>query len=400
MRTLLIAGIAALALAAEGTAEDRLVAARLLAAYTFVHSGSGVVVDPSGLVVTNHHVIQHEDRHRLEVRFANGRSYPVRLLGTDPVGDIAVLRIQRESAAGLEDHPGPFPSVDLAPADAIRPGIPVYAVGNPFGLGDVDSHPTLSRGVLSTGRIVRDDYTDAIQVDAPVNPGNSGGPSFDAVGRLLGINGQIRTTTGMRINSGVGLAIASPQLAAFIPRLAAAEGGYVHHSQVPKGLDLDRDDDGVLVTAAPADGPLAVGDRILRINGRPAVSPTTAIGICASLPWKPGLTVPVDLRRGDADLAVDLPLGRTTIPGQVWHGLTVSQAKDGLRVDRVDPGSSAEAAGIRPGDILVRSGDQVLERRVHFLKALMGLEIGDHLPLTLRQDDGSARDLRILLRQQ
>ncbi len=379
-------------------AADRLVAARLLAAYTFVGSGSGVVVDPSGLVVTNHHVIMFESRHRLSVRFANGRSHPAALLGTDPVGDIAVLRIMREVAGSMEPHPGPFPSVPLAPAEAIRPGIEVYAVGNPFGLGDVDSTPTLSRGVLSTGRIVREDYADAIQVDAPVNPGNSGGPSFDREGRLLGINGQIRTTTGMRINSGVGLAIASPQLALFIPRLAAAEGGYVHHTRIPAGLELEADADGVVVSAVPDDSVLAVGDRLLRIAGRAVISPATAIGLCASLPWSPGCTTEVVVQRDGSEQTFVMPLGRTTIPGTIWHGLTIRQVDNGLRVDRVDRGSSAEAVGIAPGDLLLASGALRLERRVHFLRAMMGLEIGDHVPLTVRDATGTEREVSVLLR--
>jgi serine protease Do len=395
---LLCASSIALSAAADDAANDRLVAARLLSAYTFVASGSGVVVDPSGLVVTNNHVIAMEDRQHLSIRFATGRSHPAELLGTDPVGDIAVLRILRETATGTEPDPGPFPSVPLAPADAIRPGIEVFAVGNPFGLGDLDSTPTLTRGILSTGRIVREDYTDAIQVDAPVNPGNSGGPSFDVEGRLLGINGQIRTTTGMRINSGVGLAIASPQLAAFIPRLADAKGGYVHHTKQPADLELERDASGVVVTAIGEGSLLHVGDHLLTIHGRAVVSPATATGLFASLPWEPAITAKVTLQRGDDELTINFPLDRTTIPGAVWHGLTVRQVDNGLRVEKVDRNSGAEVAGIKVNDLLLASGDLKLERRVHLLKALMKLEIGDYLPLTLRDANGNERTVSVMLR--
>lgn len=378
---------------------DRVTAAHLLAAYTFVGSGSGVVVDPSGVVLTNNHVIAPENRQKLSIRFANGKSYPARLLGTDPVGDIAVLRIQRETAQGLEDHPGPFPSVELAPADAFIPGMVVFAVGNPFGLGDVDSTPTLTRGVLSTGRIVRDDYTDAIQVDAPVNPGNSGGPSFDEQGLLLGINGQIRTTTGMRFNSGVGLAIASPQLADFIPRLTAAKGGYVHHTALPKDVTIEDDGDAVIVRTAPEDHILQKNDRLITIAGRTVVTAATANGLASSLAWDATRVIPMTIQRGDQTLTIDVPAGRTQIPGTLWHGLTISQGDNGLTVDRVDTYSGAAVAGIIAGDVLIASGDQQLRRRVDIFKALRTLEIGDYLPLTVRDAGGKERTVSVMLRQ-
>ncbi len=395
----LFASCVALAAAVSPASDDRQIAARCLASYVFVGGGSGVVVDPSGLVVTNDHVIAGENRHALAVRFADGHSYPAVLLGTDPVGDIAVLRIHREIPGGTEPHPGPFPSVPLAPSASIRPGIDVFAVGNPFGLGNVDSTPTLTRGVLSTGRTVHDDYTDAIQVDASVNPGNSGGPSFDREGRLLGINGQIRTTTGMRINSGVGLAIASPQLAAFIPLLAAAKGGYAHHTRIPAGLEIDGEAGGVTVTAVPEKSEFLVGDVLVRINDRPVITPASALGLFASLPWTPECTVEVIVKRDGTDVILHPLLARTPIPGQAWHGLTISQVENGLRVDHVDAGSSAADAGIQPGDLLIASGALSLQRRVHFLRALMGLEIGDQLPLTVRDRTGTERDVSLLLRR-
>src|ERR1043165_9722229 len=188
---------------------DRAFAQRVLATYVFVGSGSGVLVSADGLVLTNHHVI--DDLEDLTVRLANGASHASTLLGTDPVGDIALLRI-----TDLKDG-ARLPFAPFAPVDAMRVGAEVVAIGNPFGLGDLDDTPTFTAGVLSAARIVRGDYTDAIQGDAPVNPGNSGGPLFDRAGQLLGINGQIRTVSGFRVNSGIGLAIASTQLAASLP---------------------------------------------------------------------------------------------------------------------------------------------------------------------------------------
>lgn len=376
--------------ALAGRADDRVVAARMLAAYVFVHGGSGVVVSQDGLVLTNHHVIAMEDRHQLEVRFADGTSRPATLLGTDPVGDIAVLKIE---GGGTWAHVG------FAPPDAFRPGITVFAVGNPFGLGDVDSTPTLTKGILSTARIVREDYTDALQVDAPVNPGNSGGPSFDEQGRLLGINGQIRTLSGMRINSGVGLAICSTQLAAFLPLLAAAEGGYAHHTAIPVGLELEQRDDGVYIKA-PGDLPVQAGERLVAVAGRPAVTMATAVGLFASLPYTPGCAIGVRLRGADgAERETTLPAGRTAIPGKPWHGLTIGQVEGAIRVTSVDPGSPAQAAGVQPGEILVSAAGRPLARKVDFLKALVKLEIGDRLGLRLRDATGGERDVTLLLRE-
>src|SRR4051812_29131498 len=239
---------------------DRAFAQRVLATYVFVGSGSGVLVSADGLVVTNHHVI--DDLEDFTVRFANGATHPSTLLGTDPVGDIALLQI-----TGLKDG-ARLPYAEFAGVEAMRVGAEVVAIGNPFGLGDLDDTPTFTAGVLSAARIVRGDYTDAIQGDAPVNPGNSGGPLFDRAGHLLGINGQIRTVSGFRVNSGIGLAIASTQLSAFLPLLKQAEGGYVHHTAPPKGLVMKADNDGVAVVN-PGDSPLSAGDRLLAIAGRP-----------------------------------------------------------------------------------------------------------------------------------
>jgi serine protease Do len=348
--------------------------ARIHAAYAFVHGGSGVAVAPD-LVLTNHHVIEGE--RDLEVRFMDGSSSPADLLGTDPVGDIALLRLRTATAPA---------TVLLAAAADLVPGIPVWALGNPFSLGDKDDRPTLSRGVLSTGRLVRGDYTDAVQTDAPVNPGNSGGPLFDAAGRLLGINGQIRTITGMRVNSGIGLAISAPQLAAFLPRLAVAEGGLVRHAAAPAGLAIADDLDGPVV--ATATGPLRTGDRLVTIDGRPATSRAVAMGLFAAPPWSEGASAMVGILRQGTPMAVEVPLGRTAVPGRPWIGWQVEERqRQGRRevvVYAVDPDSPAARAGIRPGTVLVEVARRPIASRVDLLRAVAGLEPSDRLEVVTR----------------
>lgn len=372
---------------AERLAEHRSVARLLQDAYVFVAEGSGVLIDPDGWILSNHHVTGRASEHR--VRLASGRSFSAVVVGTDPIGDISLLRITDPPAE-------PLPYVELGTAADLVPGTTVLAIGNPFALGGSDDTPTVTRGILGSGRIVRGVYTDAIQLDAPVNPGNSGGPALDLDGRLLGINGQVRTRTGMRINSGVGLAIACTQLAAFLPHLRETPSGYVHHTAMPEGLRLAQREDGrVRIAAWEPEDPAArdlvrVDDTLVAVAGRPAIAPDTAEGLFASLPWTgPDTGVPVRLRAPDgAERSVVLPAGRTEIPGRAWHGITVARGTgDGLRITAIDPGSPADAAGLEPGWVLLRAGEAPLQRRLDWLKALAPLGIGDRLTLTVRDAD-------------
>lgn len=382
--------------------QHREVADLLQRSYVFVASGSGVLISSDGLILSNHHVTAESPDHR--VRLANGASYQARVIGTDPYGDISLLRIEDPPTEGL-------PHVELGEAKDLVVGRPVLAVGNPFGLGDTDDHPTVTRGRLGSSRIVRGVYTDAIQVDAAVNPGNSGGPSLSLDGRLLGINGQIRTRTGMRINSGVGLAIACTQLRAFLPLLQSTASGYVHHTAIPKGLELEHRAGSVVVKHwKPEDAAqqdlLNPGERLVAVDDRPVISLDTAHGLLASLPWTgPEVTIPVTVQAIDGATPprrIQLPAGRTTIPGKPWHGLEVSAKNvqhDGANRKRmvivqVDPGSPAATAGVTAGWIIEEANGRSLGNRLDLLKALVPLEIGDRLELVC-QDPSSGTGHRL-----
>lgn len=373
-------------LAAILAAVEPAVVERALATYVFVGNGSGVVIDPSGLVLTNHHVIAGEDD--LEVRWRDGVSVPARILGIDPVGDLALLAAAR---------PDPAPAAVLATAMDLSPGAAVFAIGNPFGLGDLDDVPTVTVGVLGSGRVVRGDYADCVQVDAPVNPGNSGGPLFSADGRLLGINGQIRSRTGFRINSGIGLAIACTQLAEFIPLLREAGGGYVHHARAPDGLELADGGSGPTVMAAGASG-LAVGDLVVAVAGRPAASAAQARGCFAGLAWRDGLRVPVEVLRAGASVVVEVPAARQAIPGRPYYGWTIAERTDRVQIATVESGSPAELAGLRAGDQLIAIGGKALTRRLDLLRALVRTEPGDRLLLLRRAADGGEQEVTLIVR--
>ncbi len=352
--------------------------------YVFIGGGSGVLISADGLVLTNNHVIAGEAK--LRVRRRDGLSVPAKLLGTDPVGDIALLQAT---------FPGPVPYARFADAANARAGATVFAIGNPFGLGDLDDQPTVTAGVLSTGRIVREDYTDALMGDAPVNPGNSGGPLFDAAGLLLGINGQIRSRSGFRINSGIGLAISSVQLQAFMPLLRTADGGYVRHTAEPIGLELK--DGTELVEVSKAVAPFMLGDRLVTIAHRNAVSADTARGLFASLPWTPDATVPVTLIRGGQTLTLSAPAGRTPVPGRVYHGLFVREADVGVLIDSVNDDSPAAKAGLVRGERVRRANERDVNTRGDWLRALIGLEIGDVLVLDVLRKDGTDAIIRLAL---
>jgi S1-C subfamily serine protease len=170
-------------------------------------SGSGAVLDRDGHILTNYHVVQ--DATEVQVTLYNGESYEAELVGADPLNDLAVIRID---AAKTELFP-----VTIGDSRALRVGMRVFALGNPFGL-----ERTLTTGIISSlnrSLQIRGSWTikSIIQTDASINPGSSGGPLLDSHGRLIGINTAIATTTGQ--SSGVGFAIPSSLILRVVPQL-------------------------------------------------------------------------------------------------------------------------------------------------------------------------------------
>lgn len=365
---------------------------RFLAPYAFVATGSGVIVSADGEILTNNHVIADVCsplNPALTIRLPGVGEIAAVLVATDPVGDLALVRI-----TGKTPPLTPAPLAERMPP----PGTLVIAVGNPFALGDLDDRPSVSRGVMGTGRVVRGSYPDCVQHDAPVNPGNSGGPLYDDEGHLLGINGAIRSRSGFRINSGIGLAIAAPQLALFLPALREAgtdHGGYLRRSAAPAGVRLDQTADGVAVmTAVP---PLLVGDVLLTIDGRLCPAVETATGLFAGRPWRTGLTLPVTLRRAGSELTVAVGVDRAPLPGRAWHGLTVSERAGQVLLEQVDPNGPTGHAGALAGDALLSVNGAAIASRLDLLRATAPLGVGDRLELRVRRTDGSEHGLTCFL---
>ncbi|KPK46754.1 MAG: hypothetical protein AMJ77_05230 [Dehalococcoidia bacterium SM23_28_2] len=217
-------------------------------------SGSGIIIDEQGLILTNYHVIADADN--LEVKFADGTTVSAQVVGRDPGSELAVIQ------ANVSDQE--LTVAPLGDSDAVQVGDPVLAIGSPFNL-----EGTLTQGIVSAlGRTyAQEDGTrpirNMIQTDAAVNPGNSGGPLLDCQGEVIGINTLLENPTGDRVNVGVAFAVPINTAKRFLPDMLAGET--VSHpwlgiagQEVTPALAEDLDlpvDAGVYVTLVAADSP-------------------------------------------------------------------------------------------------------------------------------------------------
>jgi putative serine protease PepD len=273
--------------------------------------GSGFVIDTRGDIVTNDHVVAGASGVR--IGFTGGASYPAKVVGTDPSSDLAVVRV---SAPASKLHPVAFDD-----SSNVQVGETVYAIGNPFGLDR-----TMTAGIVSaTGRDIQapDGLTipNAIQTDAAINHGNSGGPLLDSRGRVIGVNAQIESESGG--SDGVGFAIPSNTVRSIVRQLIST--GEVRHAYL--GVRMEPVEDGVAITEVvpdtpaddagrrPATGTELVdgqqvptgGDVIVEFDGQ-AVSSPTALQSAVDAK-RPGETVPVVVLRRGERTTIEVTLG-------------------------------------------------------------------------------------------
>lgn len=273
--------------------------------------GSGVIFDPRGYGLTNFHVVADMLSTRRGFGGLNdGRLYPLRVLGIDPGGDVALFRLEGRSE---------FDVAPLGDSDGLETGQWVAALGNPFVLAE-DFSPTITFGVISglhryqSGQGNLLEYADCIQVSTSINPGNSGGPLFDMNGRIIGINGRGSFEERGRVNVGLGYAISINQIRRFLPALRS--GGVALHGTL--GATVRAAGDRVIFDAiqdfSPAErAGIRLGDQLLAVGGRPIRTINEFNNAIAVLPadWP----VVLDLIRDDNPLQVSTRLERLPLRG-------------------------------------------------------------------------------------
>jgi serine protease Do len=374
---------------------------RVRPAFVFIGGGSGVIIRPDGLMLTNDHVIGR--KRSFTVRIGDGRSFKAKVLGTDPVGDLAALKLEVPEGQTV-------PHLPLGDSGALRVGDEALAIGNPFALGVLDQAPTFTVGIISALNHTQGTYTECIVTDAEVNPGNSGGPLLNMAGAVVGINGQISTRFGLRSNTGLGFAISARQIAIWLPRLEAAGGGEVKHARIA-GLEFakgPKESAESLVVKDVADGSPAAaagfvpGDAIVSLDGAPVANALRLRGLLGIYP--DGHEVPVTVQRGDAETVLEVTL---TAPERAKLGLALTRARgDDLtpRVEKVEEGSAAAAAGFTAGDEIVEWAGQRLEfssrddRRAFDRMIRTTLNVGDIVPVKVKRTDAAGATAEVELK--
>jgi len=276
--------------------------------------GSGVIVSPSGYIVTNHHVVEAADE--IEVALADGKKLLAKVVGNDPETDLAILRVQAED----------LPAITFGSSEALRVGDVVLAIGNPFGVGQ-----TVTSGIVSAlGRtgLGINTFENFIQTDAAINPGNSGGALVDAGGNLVGINTAI-FTHGQRVptggSTGIGFAIpvsTAKMVLEQIVRTGAVTRGWIGVEvqeitpPIAESFRLGAGG-GALVAGVLRGGPadkagVKPGDVLVEIEGRPVADPSSMLNLIAALP--PGAPARMKFKRQGKDVAASITIGRRPKP--------------------------------------------------------------------------------------
>jgi serine protease Do len=338
--------------------------------------GSGFFISPDGYAVTNNHVVDGADK--VEVTADDGKVYKAKVIGTDARTDVALIKVEGGSN---------FPFAKLSDSKP-RIGDWVLAVGNPFGLGG-----TVTAGIVSaSGRdIGNGPYDDFIQIDAPVNKGNSGGPAFNTEGEVMGVNTAIYSPSGGSV--GIAFSIPASTVKTVIAQLkdkGSVSRGWIGVQIQPVTADIAdslglKKAEGALVAEPQANGPAAKagiesGDVITAVNGetvKDARELARTIGALA-----PGAAVKLNVVHKGKDTVVNLTLGQ--LPNSVEAkadtdksdrdskkrgsdvpklGLTLAPAdsvagagKDGVVVTEVDPKSAAAERGFKEGDVILEVG--------------------------------------------
>ena len=333
--------------------------------------GSGFFISEDGYVVTNNHVV--DGAAEVTIVLGTGEIFAAEVIGVDDKTDLALLKVEADRAF-------PFVTFD---ADDIRVGDWVMAVGNPFGLGG-----SVTAGIVSArGReIGAGPYDDFLQIDAPINRGNSGGPTFNLDGEVVGVNTAIYSPSGGSV--GIGFAIPASIAKSVVEDLM--DDGRVTRGwlgvqiqpitpEIADSLGLDRTA-GALVVSPQDDSPAAkagieAGDAILAVNGATIDSPTALARTIATM--APGATAELTVFRNGREQTIAVELGRlqaesaradasptvggsevTSFGMRLAPAASVDLGEEGLAILELDPDSVAAEKGLKTGDVILSAGGE------------------------------------------
>jgi len=372
-------------------------------------AGSGFIIDKAGYVVTNNHVV--DASKKITVKLPDGRSFTAKLVGTDAVTDVALLKISSEKS---------LPTVEFGDDKKLRVGDWVVAVGNPFGLSN-----SVTAGIVSSlGRNIESSqqYTNFIQIDAPINRGNSGGPTFDLRGQVIGMNSMIFSPSGGSV--GIGFAIPASLIHDVVAQLkehGRVTRGYLGVNIQPVTPEIAsalgiKESKGALVAEVVANGPASKagfeqGDIVTAINGQAVDDHTDLTRKVAAIPTgqvatfnvsrqgKPlQLKVTIGTRPDAQQLASNAPNNSSLAPssanaaGLGLSSLTPEAKKNfniadsvvsGAVITKVDPDSDAADKGLQPGDVVLRVGSRVVRSPADFQSSVAEAKKGGRTSVLL-----------------
>ena len=389
--------------------------------------GSGFFIAEDGTVVTNHHVI--DDAVEITVRTSDRKEYKAELVGSDAATDLAVLRIKDGKGQKF-----PYVAFDRSASTNVRVGDWVVAVGNPFGLDG-----TATAGIVSAKgrREGGSSYVDFLQIDAPINRGNSGGPTFDLQGRVIGVNSAIFSPTG--VNIGIGFAIPADTAAVVIDQLAKAgkvTRGWLGVEVQPlddalaKSLGLSEAKGALVASVRPnapaAKGGVREGDVILSVNGarvedsRDLTRKVGGVPVGAQARFEvlrdgKRITLPIVLAERPSEQVLagleddpDQPDSTGPASGVVRQAalglevrsptaddrdrLSMAPSETGLVVAEIEPDSDLARKGLREGDVLLEAGGKSLRAPADLSSAVAAaLKESRPVLLKVRTQNGRSR---------
>jgi serine protease Do len=342
--------------------------------------GTGFIIDPKGLIITNEHVVKNADKIKVKMAGQDGKEYTATVKGRDPLTDIALLQIDSKQ--------GNFPSLVMGDSDKIRVGDWVVAIGNPFGLGH-----TVTQGIISAkGRIIgAGRYDNFLQTDAAINPGNSGGPLLNLEGQVVGINTAIVAT-----GQGIGFAIPSSMVKNIIEQLET-KGKVVRGMlgvqvqvvtpEIAKSFGMSEPRGALVAEVHPGSPAEKAGvkreDIIIAYNDTPIHEMNELPRLVAATP--PGTKTTIKVLRNGKEITLPITVtelkeenlgrepgeqGSEDLDSRLARRFDLGKETKGVVVAEVVPGSSASDAGFRQGDIILEVNGKTVSDSKSFQKML------------------------------